>query len=393
MKIKINKNLRIVLIFTMVILTGIISFLLYDEMKNPDFKEEKISLYSYNQQANVNYRVFLKPNILYNRESLEEGNIYITEFADSINTFFTYEFSGERPVDIKGDYEIVGEIEGYTIEEESQKTIWKKTFQFLPKTSFASEDKTISIKKSIPLKFQEYNDFAKQVIEDSKIGSQVKMTVSMHVNVKAKTDHGVIEEKMSPSIIIPLNKNYFEIMGNLNEEKPGNIEETKQIQLPINKKIVMLYGVILGVVFIAFMFLVFFTKGIIKNDPFEKKLKKIFKNHGDRLVALNNEVALNCENHNRVKSIDDLVRIADEIGKPIMYKYSPNLKDMTEFYVFEDTKMYIYDLKNMLLESNSKALVKEGKKSKGDGSKLRKKLSKFKSKSVKEEESETEKQI
>lgn len=384
---KFNKNVRIVLIVIMLILTGSSSVLLYCEVSYPEFKEEKVALYRYNNKANVNYRAYLKPNILYSGENNKKDTIYITEFIDYINTFMKYEFSGERGADIKGDYEIIAVVEGYTAEGEKCKSIWNKKFRLLEKTLFNSNDQIASIQQELPIDFQKYNNFARQIIEDTKISCQVKMTIFWNIHIKAQTDKGLIEDIISPTMIIPLNNNYFEITGQLAQEKPGAIEETKEIEVPVNKKIVITCGVVIGVLSIILVFLLFCTKGILITNPLEKKLKKIFKNHGDRLVALDNEVMNTCENYNKVKSIDDLVRIADEIAKPIMYKYTSDFKEMTKFYVFDDTQMYMLDLKDVLLEEN-----KEKDKLTNNTYRFGKSLLKLKNKSVHKEEAETEKE-
>lgn len=388
MKIHINKNLRIILLITSIILMCAASFYLYKEVKYPSFKEEKITLFSYNNMTNVNYRVFLKPNILYDVESIGEGNIYIAEFVDYIDTSFNYEFRGERYTDVKGDYEIIAKVEGVIGEDEDFKTIWKKDFVLLPKASFQANDKTISVKEDFKLKLQEYNEFAQQVIKTSKIGSKVKMTVLMNVRLKANTDKGIVEEKISPTMIIPLNANYFEIGGNLSQEKPGSIEETKQVQLPINKNKVIVYGIILGISLILLIFIIFFTKAKLMMDPFEKKIRKIFKKHGDRLVALNNEIAVTCENYSEVKSIEDLVRIADEIEKPITYKHSIDYKEISKFYVYDESQMYVFDLTTVLIDKNIDKEKKDS--SEDDVNKLKKTISELKASKPKIKESETE---
>lgn len=386
-KVHMSKKLKIILIVINVIFIGVISFMLYKDIKYPGVKEEKISLYSYSNKANINYEVFLKSNILYDGESIDEGNIYITEFVDYINTNFNYRFSGDSPADIKGDYEIIAEIEGFTGEKETYKTIWKKGFVLLPKTSFDTKDKAFSIKENVQVKLEPYNNFAKQVIKDAKISSKVKLTVYTNVNLKAKTDKGLIEEKMSPTMTFLLNTGFFEITGNLTEEKPGSIDEKKQVQLPVNQANIRIYSSIIGVLLITLIFLVLFTKIAIK-DPFEKKLKRIFKNHGDRMVALNSEVAVTCENHSVVKSIDDLVRIADEIGKPIMYKHSLDYKEISKFYINDEAQMYIFDLSKMLINENLDDEKKD--KSQEDVHKLKKTISEIKASKSQKKESDTE---
>ncbi|MFZ5968815.1 MAG: DUF5305 domain-containing protein [Bacillota bacterium] len=344
MKRSINKHVRVSLIVSVVVVISILSFFLYEEINHPGFKEEKISLYSYNHRAQVNYRVYLKPNMLHSEESMGEGTTYISEFINYINTFFKYEFEGEEIADIQGDYQITTVVEGFTGEGEKYKTIWKKMYILQDTTPFQVEDKRILIQKEIPLNFNEYNNFVKKIIEDTKIGSPVKMTVFWDVNIAAKTDKGVIKEKIVPTMEIPLNRSYFEITGDLIQEKPGKIEKTEQVQLPVNNKVVIIYSCMISALAILLIFLIFFTEERKATDPLKKTIKQILKKHGDRLVALNSEAAVTCDSLSEVNSMDDLVRIADEIGKPIMYRYSQNLKDISKFYVIDDANIYFFKL-------------------------------------------------
>ena len=352
MKIKINKKLKIGLIPILVISIGIISFLLYRNISNPEYNEQKISLYNYNNKSTVNYEVFLKPNILYQKPSLGEDEIYISEFVDYIKTTFNYEFSGDKEADIQGDYSIVANVFGAIKgEEKTDIIVWQKEFPVLSKKSFKTKDKTLEIKENISFRLEDYNAFAKAVTEASKVNSSVNLNLVMKINMKGSIDKGVIEETISPSMTIPLNTAMFQISGNTNIDKPGAIEETHQIQLPINKKQIIIYGILIGILSIILILLIFFTKEAPIKDPLEKRLRMIFKKHGDRLVALNSDPMTSNINLNQVKSIDDLVRIADEIGKPIMYKYSKDYKDINKFYLINEDQVYILELNEMSLAS------------------------------------------
>lgn len=351
MKAEIDKKLKIGLIAVLVIFIITSSFLLYKTVKYPGFESYKIPLYRYNNKAAVNYRVFLKPNILYETNSLDEGMLYITELVDYIKTTFNYEFSGDKVADIKGTYDIVAKVQGFNTEKEKVINIWEKNYTLVSKKNFTVDDKTKSVKEEINIRLNEYNDFVKQVIESTKINCETNLNIIMNINLSGNIDNKQIEETINPSIVIPLNVKMFQITGNTNIEKPGTIEETRQVQLPVNKKQVILYGIILGVLVIVLALLIFMTEGIeVKKDPHEKLLKQIFKKHGDRLVALSSNLTFNTEHVVMVKSIDDLVRIADEVGKPIMYKYSPEYKEIDKFYLTNDDEVYILDVNHILKE-------------------------------------------
>ena len=301
----------------------------------------------------------MKPNILYTEQSIKEGNIYFTEFTDYIKLLLEYKFNGIREADIKGNYEVIASVEGYTSEEKtgevkSVKTIWKKDFLLFPKTNFETKEKTLSIKRDLSIKLEEYNTFAKEVIESSKVNIPVKLMVCMNIEINAGTDKGSIQEKLSSSIDLPLGINYFEIIKNEVEEKNGVIEEIQKVQIPLNKKMIYLYIVVISISVIALLFVIIFTSGTKVTDPFIKNLNRIFKKYGSRLVALNGEIAATYDKYCKVRSMDDLVRISDELGKLIMYEYSHDNKDITQFYIFEDKWMYMFDLGMVLEPSKDK---------------------------------------
>ncbi len=346
MRIKLHKNLRLMLIIFSIVLFSAASIMLYRELKVPKFKEEKVVLYSYNQKPDIKYSVFLKPNILYDKNNLEEGQSYLTGFVDYIQTYFMYEFTGKADAEIIGDYAIVAAVEGYTIQEKKIKTIWRKEFILAPKTEFKTKDKGITIEKEISLKLEEYNNLIEQLKETAKINVPAKLTLFMNINVKASTASGEIVEKLKPQLVIPLGDSHFEITKGEMEEKPGVIEEIKKIQLPLNEKMINLYGAAIGLAMIILSCLIAFTSNA-QVDPLVRKLNSIFKKHGNRLVALNAEVAATCEVSSEVKSMDDLVRIADELGKPILYQYREEPKDITRFCVYDNTCTYAYDIKDI----------------------------------------------
>lgn len=350
MKKEINKGLRVALIILTVTGAFIFSVLLYREALCPSFEERKVPLYNYKSRTAIDYMVYFKPNILYKECSPSENNIFITNFVDYIQTSFTYEFIGEQTADISGDYEITAIMEGYVTENDKHKTIWKKKFNLMQKESFKVRDQFISIRKKIPIKLEEYNNFVTQLIEESKVGSQVKLTVFMNVSLNAETDKGLIKEKYTPTMIIPLNAAYFEIIKSKAEEKAGTIEEVRKVQVPPDKVIVIMLSMTLFISSAALICLIFFTESAPKADPLVSNLNRILKNHSSRLVALTHDISPGNAACYKVKSFEDIIKIADEVEKPILYKYSCDIRDITSFYVIDNAGMYVYNLKDLQCE-------------------------------------------
>lgn len=343
MKLKINKNIRLGLSVIVIISILIFSYLIYKEAYNPGFEEQTRAVYSYKNIGSINYSVYLKPNNLYTQSRLEEGKLYITEFIDYIDINLNYEFTGERAADIKGDYNITAKVKGFTGGGEGVTNIWEKDFPIVQHNRINTNDAKISINENVKLNLNEYIAFAKEIKEATKINSQTSLTLSMNVNIKGVTDKGAFEELIVPNLVIPLDVMMFEISGDNIIDKPGAIEETIQVQQAVNNNLIIIYGIILFILVIALIILIFFTTIAPKKDPLEKEINRIFKKHGDRLVALNSDIDV--KKATIVRSIEDLVKISDDIEKPILYRYRADYKGISKFYVIHDDNNFVFDLK------------------------------------------------
>lgn len=336
---KINRNIRKILIITFAFTALLFSYLIYNEIYNPGFQEHKNPVYTYRSNGTINYSVYLKPNKLYNESKLDEGKLYITEFVDYIDTKLKYEFAGDMADNIKADYSIIAKVQGFVIESEEIKNVWEKDFTIVPGRTINSYENKILINENVKLNLNEYNSFVKEIKETTKINCQTNLSLLMNVNLSGSTDKGTVDDSITTSLVIPLDVAMFEISGNNTVDKPGTIEETVQVQLPINKNVVIIFGLILAASLISLIVLIFFTNIAPDKDELEKELNKIFKKHGDRLVALCSDIDLT--NTITVKSIDDLVKIADDAGKYILYKYSHNYKEINKFYVTDNDEVFL----------------------------------------------------
>ncbi len=342
MRLNLNKNIRKVIIFVLIILILFFTCLIYNEAYNTGFEEQKIPVYSYNNKGSINYTVYLKSNKLYNDNKLDEGKLYITEFVDYLEVNLRYEFIGEKDADVKAEYSTIANVQGFNKEGEKVFNIWEKDFLIAPNKTISIYDNKILINEKVKLNINEYNTFVEDIEEASKINCQTKLTLFMNVNLTGTTEKGAIEDSISTSLIIPLDVTMFEITGNNIVDKPGVIEEIIKVQIPVNKNLIITYGIIMAFLIMALMTLIFFSQAAPEKDQLEKALNKIFKNHGDRLVALKTMISEN--KPLIVKSIDDLVKIADEIGKPILYIYRDDYKKINKFYVVNDDEVFLLDL-------------------------------------------------
>lgn len=342
-KMKISKKIKTPLLVLIPLLLVVTVIYLVMTYKAEKYIEEKQTQYSYTHQGSAAYEVPLIPNILYEEKSLTENNIYITEFVDYIASTFSYQFTGDKEAELDCRYDVVALVQGYTGDKDTYKSIWQKSFTLIPETSVRAQDKKISINKNVSCPINIYRTFAQQVNEESKLNTSTNLIIQMNLKLKVDTEYGSVEEIIAPNLTVPLDSRYFTISKGNIDEKTGKIEENIQVKLPLDKKVVFLCYIILSLLFATFIVLVFFASEPTKEDLYKKRLSKIFKKHGSRLVALNQTIDEIIEKQCKVWSMEDLIKICDDLVKPVFYKYSEESTEISHFYVFDRTCVYVYD--------------------------------------------------
>jgi hypothetical protein len=311
------------------------------------YVDQKAAEYSYLNKAKIDYQVFLKPNNLYppNQKNLGEGNYYIKKLTDYIEANLKYEFIGDRPAELQGKYSVKAIMDGKVGDEKSKKVIWKHEEQLSGEQAFKvnSDKHIIELKTNIIPKH--FEDIANEKAKESGLNFETNLVVYWDIQIEAKTDKGIAHEQLNPTMEIPINtNNYFEIKGNLTPQKKGAIERVIKAISPSYRKNMIVCSILVIISLIIILFILVYTNNKPKEDPIQLKLKKIFKNHGDRLVRLDNENLRVEAKLIHVKEFEDLVRIADEVGKPILYNYEEGINEISTFYVFDDKYVYILQL-------------------------------------------------
>lgn len=345
----INKNIRLCSIILTIIVLVIGLYVLISTLSSRKVVEKKEPVYSYKHKAQIDYKV----NLNLNDTPLEvkdfvAGNTYPSNLVDSVSVSLIYDFNGERIVEGKGQYDVTAVIEGQVPgEKEGSKTIFSKKKVIKNKTEFIINDKKFQNKEGeISVDIKEIRKEVDRINRAFGGNFDIKYSIVWNVDIEAKTDKGIIKEKLSPVMEIPIQQNIklFEVKGNLSEEKNGTIDETKKEPVSMNKSKLIVGCVMIVLSAATLIFLVFFTAAATAFNPLEKNLKRIFKVHGDRLVALYDDLYMTNEGILRVISIEDLVRVADETHKPILYKKSLEKGEMYKFYVIDESKVYELEL-------------------------------------------------
>lgn len=167
------------------------------------------------------------------------------------------------------------------------------------------------------------------------------------VNVAVTSEHGALADRLSPTLVIPLNVGTFEVQGTPKQTSSKPIRQVNTITLPpppdrgSGGQLASL--IVFAILLAAFVAL---TGNAPKPalDPIEKRAASLRKRYGDRMVdALPHSPPIG-ETLMSVGSIEDLEKLADQLGKLIIHQPpSPGSPDHV-YYVLDGSIRYEYSL-------------------------------------------------
>ena len=331
-------NIRFVVLAILSFIVIASAYSAYATYQPPTTSEKTITTSEYTHTGTFNYVVYLKNNTVYNTSILYpgQGNIF-KKITDHINASLTYRFFCDQPADIDGTYELNAEI---------QTSIWTKEYTIIPQTAFSSTNsKTASFNTNFPINYTHFEDIVAAIDEETGVNAgDTALIMKCNIDITAEINNGSISGSFTPSLNVSLGGNIIEINGDLSQYSSGVLEETEEIVQPSSIEQSIYWGLTSTVFLIILAVFFMFTKSdeaaFGKTD---KRVRKILKKYGEWIVETEKLPTIEDAKIIPMKSLDDLVKISEELGKPIIHVASDKDKKHV-FYVLDDQIHYQYVL-------------------------------------------------
>jgi len=335
---KFSKQTKIVIIAIggLLILILVISAIL--ELAVPSYKESKETCYSYNSQGSIDYKVYLKPNIMYDSEYLEKDRIYVLKYIDRIEMEFKYAFSGSSSANVSTEYNVTAYLQG--LHGPDSEVLWSKDFPLVPQKNERGEYQNIKITEHASVDPAMYQDLKESIHAESEVNAPVVLNVVFKIHSRVETENGKLDDSLSPSLAIPIGERVFRIDGQAVLTGANKIEKIIKEPIPVNKSKVVFLSVF-SLILIAGLILVYRMEEAEEVDPYDKAIAAIFKEYGERMAGMEHAISYLLTDVIHVNCIEDMVKIADEVGQPVFYyKADKKSERKIEFYVFDNNRIY-----------------------------------------------------
>lgn len=284
--------------------------------RKPALVERKVAVLSYRQKGDLSYSVQIRPNSVFPEERLGPGGTYFTKVVKAIDADFSYLFKADRAAALKATYSVVATVDA--------PKMWQKEFTLVLPTEVAAKGDTLSITRPFTIDLPFYNDFLKAVSEElGATASEPRLVIKAPVEVKAVSPAGVVTDRLAPEMIIPLASGCFQVSGELSPVKRGELTALRKVADPSlgrRKKTAVAFLAGAGML-LVFWPLVTGCERKKTDDGGKRELELLARTCGDRMVQVqagfslpDGVVAV------PLNSPEDLVRVADELGKPVIFQ-------------------------------------------------------------------------
>jgi len=276
---------------------------------------------------------------------LGPGDIIFIKLLKRMDVIYYYKLKSDSPIrEAATEVEITAIVKGGDL--------WSKTFPLL--YSKENDDFTVNFTLDMEKYFNVLETIRSEV--GASAGSN-SLIIDVAVHTTAETDFGSIDETFTQTMSTTLGGGTLEWDNQLTKTQPGSIKETriipntaKYLGLSVTgiRTLVLIAAGIFTICFLISVLL--YIKLIRERFPILKEeAQRIKKKYGQRIVEATGQVPVEYDKAISLDSIEDLINVSDEVGKPIIHQAPDTSDDNHAYYVFDGEKWYQFLLSRILV--------------------------------------------
>jgi hypothetical protein len=269
---------------------------------------------------------------------LQPGQTDFINLIEKMNVNFVYQFQTDKPVEnLKMSVDVVTGL--------AASQSWSKSFDLL------QTEENGNFNLDFPVDIPGYTLLMQAI--NSETGAtppSYNLTVTINIHTTGQTAYGPIDETFSPALKGTIANNIITWAPVLTDSKTGVISQTTTSGNKYLGVSVPAARGILGIFSIAFL-LLFSLKAVsysrrrgIESSDFARETQKIQKRYGTRIAESVGNTLVSEKNPVSMNSIEDLMKIADELGKPVVHQSGGAPGETQSYYVIDGNTCYQYTL-------------------------------------------------
>ena len=310
-------------------------------------KESRLSTVAFNENSNVDYKVFLKENKFYDKEYLEKDNQYIASLINKIETKFNYNMDIPNRFDYVYGYRVDALVEVKDVTNDN--TIYKFQENLVEKKN-VSNSGILKINDTVNIDYPKYNDLIssfKNTYELNNAKGTLKINMYLDFN-GTESNSKTIKNKKVASLELPLVENTISI---------NKVNTNGSIKYDIGNvgiaRVFLVFGILIlitGLVYIAYI-IYYSIKSRTAEMIYQKELKNITTNYDSYIQKISDKYDIGTSQVIKIKTFNDILEIRDTLKQPILML--ENERKNGTFFIIPATNsiIYVYALRLVDIEA------------------------------------------
>ena len=337
----IKRKVRRLLILCFTVLAFAAAFFALKDLVFPRYEKVTDQVLEVQSEASISYNVNLKNNPVFGEDTLPEGGYYLKPFMDYVDITCLLSASADQAADIESTTSVDVVLVSQLGSDDDAEVIWEKTQSYAPTETSTSTDGQLVVERTVNLDFAQYDELINNLIDEYDLVTDYYIKVLFSATVSADYNGETVEKPLYAEIIIPFNNQIFSISGDNQQETTLVIERESERKLGLDSNKMVLYAAVCVACILITLLLVFKTKSLPKQDEYTIEVAQIFKKYGNRLAGLSEALAYQSSIMISIDKIEDMVKIADEVGQTIFYfQVEDDAERKIEFYIFDESRIF-----------------------------------------------------
>ena len=282
-------------------------------------------------------------NDYFTEKELPQGSQYIRALVDNLKLNMGIFYSGSKEATITGEYSIYASMIGYQSTQESG-VIWQKDIVLYEK-QISRMGNELEAGEKFTVNLKDYEALGTQANADFGINLTYDLYIRMEGQLLVESEDGNLTFPIGTFVSIPLNSALFTVTSSENNPISDQVSHEIEVVGRGSREYVPLciVGIIVGVM--SILVFIFCIENPSEEDLRRKKWCKELRNHKSRMLELKYMPNLKTQFIYEVNSLQDLIKLSDEIQMPIFYISDKEdiIVDNTIFLVKDDS-IYLYQM-------------------------------------------------
>ena len=334
-----GKLIILLSIFALLTLFSMLSVYFTHQLPTEDIKTTTLATYQH--VGTYDYTAKLRSNIIYNQTELKPGQgLLYTAITEYINTTFSYTFESSQEANITIEYKI-----------DVIFPTWGKAFNIVPQTKINSVGNSTKFSNNYLVNITSLQELKKTLEEETRIRvSDYNITIRPEIHTIANNNIATIDEYFTPTMAMTFRHgnpegNYISTTG-LEHTRPNAITDTVYIYVPgVLEQQYASYIFCFATLSLLVVTIWAYTKALKPSVKPKKSMEEIVAPYEEVIAESAGEPSYKGRTAIiTMKSLEDLVKVADWLGKPVLScEKAPSTlsKESTRiFYVLDGTTRY-----------------------------------------------------